>query len=316
MPIFAQKLETMAKNGISKSSEYIRFDWAIKRILRDKANFEVLEGLVSVLLKQKITITGIAESEANKDRRKDKGNRVDVKAITAGGEQIIVECQLTRESDYFQRMLFGTSVAVTEQIDIGENYGKIHKVYSINILYFDFGSGDDYAYHGKTIFRGMTNEDAVLEFNDERERKYLDGKAKPVTSPDDVYPEYFILIVNRFNEVAKTPIEEWMAYLKDGVIADDTTEPGLQEARRKMNYMSMTEEERREYRDYMISVHVAEDNYETAITEGMIKGVKVGIEQGEKKRETEIARDMKSDGLPTETISKYTGLSAEEIAAL
>ena len=247
MPIFAQKSETMAKTGISKGREYIRFDWAIKRILRDKANFEGLEGLVSVLLKQKVTITGIAESEANKDRRKDKGNRVDVKAITADGEQIIVECQLTRESDYFQRMLFGTSIAVTEQIDIGEDYGRIHKVYSINILYFDFGSGDDYAYHGKTVFRGMTNEEAVLEFNDERERKYLGGKVKPITSPDEVYPEHFILIVNRFrsaegrlqgkNEVAKTPIEEWMAYLKDGVIADDTTEPGLQKARRKMSMM-------------------------------------------------------------------------------
>ena len=28
-----------------KKDKYIRFDWAVKRLLRDKANFDVLEGL-------------------------------------------------------------------------------------------------------------------------------------------------------------------------------------------------------------------------------------------------------------------------------
>ena len=40
-------------------SDYIRFDWAIKRILRDKANFGVLEGLMTVLIGDKITIEEI-----------------------------------------------------------------------------------------------------------------------------------------------------------------------------------------------------------------------------------------------------------------
>ena len=65
---------------MSDKREYIRFDWAIKRILRDKTNKEVLEGLIQVLIKEPVTITDILESESNKDRREDKGNRVDVKA--------------------------------------------------------------------------------------------------------------------------------------------------------------------------------------------------------------------------------------------
>ena len=32
---------------MKEQSKYVRFDWAIKRILRDKANSEVLEGLVT-----------------------------------------------------------------------------------------------------------------------------------------------------------------------------------------------------------------------------------------------------------------------------
>ena len=229
--------------------EYIRFDWAIKRILRDKANKEVLEGLIQVLIGQPVTITEIIESENNKDRREDKGNRVDVKAKTSKGEIIVVEVQLTKERDFFQRILFGMATAINDQIGINQNYEVIHKVYSINILYFNFGSGDDYAFHGETKFLGMTNKDAVLKFNSRREQDYMYHERRRMIMPEEVMPEFFLLIVDRFNEVAKTPIEEWMAYLKDGAIRDDTTTPGLQEARRKLEYMSMTEEERREYRD-------------------------------------------------------------------
>ena len=293
---------------ISKNSEYIRFDWAIKRILRDKTNFEVLEGLSSVLLKQKVTITGLIESESNKDRREDKGNRVDVKAQMENGEQIIVEVQLSRESDFFQRILFGTATAINEQIGMGQEYENIHKVYSINVLYFNLGDGEDYAYHGATVFRGITNEDAILTLNKESEQKYLASTTKPITSPEQVFPEYFLLIVDRFNEVAKTPIEEWMAYLKDGIINDDTKEPGLIEARKKLEYMSMSEQERREYRDYMVSVHVAKDVVDTAMADGIAKG--------ERNEKIKSARLMKSDGLPLATIAKYTGLSESEIATL
>ena len=293
---------------MSDKREYIRFDWAIKRILRDKANKDVLEGLIQVLIKEPVTITEILESESNKDRREDKGNRVDVKAMTGKGEIIIVEVQLTKERDFFQRILFGSVTAINDQIGTGQDYEVIKKVYSVNILYFNFGSGDDYAFHGVTTFRGMTNENAVLEFNNKNERKYMDSERRRITSPDEVFPEYFLLIVDRFNEVARTPIEEWMAYLKDGAIREDTTVPGLQEARRKLEYMSMTDEERREYRDYMVSVHAAKDAIETAKDEGRT--------EGEQTKAIDTARKMKTDGMPTELIVKYSGLTVEEIDRL
>ena len=90
---------------MTENSRYVRFDWAIKRILRDKANKEVLEGLITVLLGESLTITEILESErrvgelcsgmGNQDAREDKTNRVDVKAKTSKGEYVIVEVQLT-----------------------------------------------------------------------------------------------------------------------------------------------------------------------------------------------------------------------------
>ena len=90
---------------VMENDSIIRFDWAAKRMLRDKANFSVLEGLVTVLLGEKITISEILESESNQTNANDKFNRVDIKAINSKNEIIIVEIQLTREWYYLQRIL-------------------------------------------------------------------------------------------------------------------------------------------------------------------------------------------------------------------
>ena len=117
-------------------SNYIRFDWAMKRLLRDKANFAVLEGLITTLLGEKMTIQKLLESESNQESEYDKHNRVDILAENTHGELFIIEIQNNNEYAYFQRMLFGTSKLVTEYINRGEGYDKIRKIYSINIVYF------------------------------------------------------------------------------------------------------------------------------------------------------------------------------------
>ena len=124
-------------------SNYIRFDWAMKRLLRDKANFAVLEGLMTTLLGEKITIQKLLESESNQECEYDKYNRVDILAEDTKGELLLFEIQNNNEYAYFQRMLFGTSKLVTEYINRGEGYEKIRKIYSINIVYFSLGSGTD-----------------------------------------------------------------------------------------------------------------------------------------------------------------------------
>lgn len=301
---------------MTEKSKYVRFDWAIKRVLRDKANKEVLEGLIQVLLNEAVTITEILESEGNQDAREDKMNRVDVKAKTSKGEYIIVEVQLTKERDFFHRILFGTAKNITDQISIGQDYGVIRKIYSINILYFDFGCGDDYAYHGVTKFHGMTKKGAELQLNTENERKYIESEQKRITMPDEVFPEYFLLLCNHFNEVAKTPIEEWMEYLKDAVIRDDTTTPGLQAARAKLAYMSMTEKERRAYEDYMVSVHAARDAFETLRDESLAEGRARGLAEGRAEGILAVARKMKLKGKSVEEIAELTDLPKEEIEQL
>ena len=65
---------------MERQPQYIRFGWAKKRLLCDKANFGVLEGFLTTLLGKQIKIQKLLESESNQEDEDDKQNRVDVLA--------------------------------------------------------------------------------------------------------------------------------------------------------------------------------------------------------------------------------------------
>ena len=197
----------------------IRFDWAMKRLLRDKANFVVLEGFLSELLQDNIKIHRILESEGNKEDESDKFNRVDVLAENNKKELIIIEVQNTRELYYFQRMLYGVSKAITEYIHEGDLYAEVRKVYSINIVYFDLGQGSDYIYRGVTDFRGIHSGD-TLRLSTKQRNTFVKENA------GEIFPEYYVLRVNEFDDRAKTPLDEWVRFLKSGIIDENTTAKG------------------------------------------------------------------------------------------
>jgi hypothetical protein len=95
-----KKTEKEEKYMKELQDRYIRFDWAIKRLLRQKANFGVLEGFLTVFLGEQIKIEEILESEGNQQDADDKFNRVDIKAKNTKGDIILIEIQNTRELYY------------------------------------------------------------------------------------------------------------------------------------------------------------------------------------------------------------------------
>ena len=168
---------------------YIRFDWAIKRLLRQKANFDVLEGFLTVFLGEPIRII-----EETVD---DKFNRVDIKARNSKDEIIIIEVQNTRELYYLERILYGVAKAITEHISLGDSYREVKKIYSISILYFDIGKGNDYLYHGQNRFIGVHTHDE-LQVNMKERNAFV------TRTPASIFPEYILIRVNEFNSVAVT----------------------------------------------------------------------------------------------------------------
>ena len=303
------------------TDRYIRFDWAVKRLLRNKANFGVLEGFLTVLLNEPIRIVEILESEGNQQRENEKFNRVDIKARNSKDEIIIVEVQNTREIYYLERILFGVAKAITEHIELGELYSEVKKVYSVSILYFDIGRGNDYLYHGQNTFVGVHTGD-FLEVTT-KEKNAIIRKL-----PAEIFPEYFLIRVNEFNKVAVTPLEEWSEYLKTGIIRPDTKAPGLEEARRKLIYYNMDKKERLAYDEHINAVMIQNDVLSTAALEGrqeglaegrqegLAEGRQEGFEKGRIEEKRENARKMKSLNLPPETIHQITGLPIEEIEKL
>ncbi len=284
----------------------IRFDWAMKRLLRDKANFVVLEGFLSELLQDDIKIHRILESEGNKEDESDKFNRVDVLAENNKKELIIIEVQNTRELYYFQRMLYGVSKAITEYIHEGNLYSEVRKVYSVNIVYFDLGQGSDYIYRGITHFKGLHTGD-TLRLSTKQRNTFVRENA------GDIFPEYYVLRVNEFNDKAKTPLDEWMRFLKSGIIDEQATAKGLQAARVRLNVANMSEQERRAYERHMDNIRIQWDVLTTAHEEGRDEGMKEGIKEGVQQEKKETAKKLLEKGLPLELIAECTGLSIDEI---
>ena len=296
------------------SNNIIRFDWAAKRLLRNKANYAVLEGLVTVLLGEKISIIEMLESESNQDSANDKFNRVDIKAKDSKGDIILIEIQLTREWYYLQRVLYGVSKTITEHISLGSKYEEVKKIYSINILYFDLGKGSDYLYHGTTTFIGVHTKDELIV----RKR---DKDAIRTCSPTEIFPEYFLIRVNEFNEVAKTPIEEWMDFLKNNHIKDNTETPGLREAKEQLRVLQMNDAERKAYDNYLDTIRTQDSVLDTYRTEGLLEGRMIGREEGRKEGREEgarnqsiaIAKEMIKMNLDKSIIKRATGLTDDEL---
>lgn len=293
-----------------KDDNYIRFDWAIKRLLRDKANFGVLEGLLTTLLNEQIHITNLIESESNQNTADDKYNRVDLMALNTKGEYIIVEVQITGDFDYFRRMLYGVSKTITEHMKLGMSYKEVKKVYSVNIVYFNMGIKDDYVYHGTTEFRGIHSR-TVLRMTDRERISFGIGEVK------DVYPEYYLLCVNNFDDVALTPLDEWIDYLKSSRIKDTATAPGLAQARELLRQDQMLPGDLANYESYLKNYASEMDTLNNAVRDGKIegyaKGKEEGLEEGRLAEKRQLISNMQQQGLALETIALYTGITPEEI---
>jgi predicted transposase/invertase (TIGR01784 family) len=286
----------MAKPSYKRT--LISFDWALKRLLRQKANYGILEGFLSELLGFDVQVKNLLESESNKESEDDKSNCVDLLCENQYGELLLVELQYLQEIDYFQRMLFGASKLITEYLQAGDAYAQVRKVYSINILYFDLGQGKDYVYHGSTQFKGIHEID-VLKLSAHQQKKWKKEQ------PADLYPEYFILKINNFDEVAVNSLDEWIYYLKNNQLPETYQAKGLKEVEEKLKYDQMEPTEKKRYNKFMENSLLTRSQYETALFEGEEKG------KAEEKRQIVLSSYKKGHSI--ELIAEIIGLTAEEV---
>ncbi len=288
------------------SKKLIRFDWAIKRLLRnnrhdDRVNFAVLEGFLSELLYDTIEIKQILESEANQQADDDKFNRVDILTQNSKNELIIIEIQSTYEIDYFHRMAYGVSKSIAENLNLGQKYSQIKKVISVNIVYFDLGQGQDYIYKGKTDFRGIHQND-ILDLSSKQKRTFEKQQVS------DIFPEYYLLKVNQFDDNAKDTLDQWIYFLKNSEVKDDFNAKGLKEAGEVLDIMRLPADDQYGYNRYLDSLHLKASEIFTLQTEAEFKV--------EERKAIEIAKKAIMNGASDDFIHLITDLSLEKIKEL
>lgn len=283
------------------SKKLIRFDWAAKKLLRNKSNFVVLEGFLSELLFEDIKIQKILESETNQETDEDKYNRVDILTQNSKNELAIIDIQNTYEIDYFHRMVYGVSKAISENLRIGEPYSEVKKIISINIVYFDLGQGKDYVYRGTTSFQGLHEKD-VLQLSNKQKETFTRQTIS------DIFPEYYLIKVNQFNDVAKDTLDEWVYFLKNSEVKDEFKAKGLAEAKEVLDIMRLDKEQQYGYNRYLDFLHLKAS-----------EALSLGIEAEEKVRNDkaiEIAKKALLKGFDAATVADLTDLSIEAINLL
>ena len=169
-------------------------------------------------------------------------------------------------------------------------------VISVNILYFDLGHGEDYVYHGSTTFKGVHQHD-ILELSREQQGVY---EKKELSQ---VFPEYYLIKVNNFNDIAKDSLDEWIYFLKNEEIKEEFSAKGLAQAKSTLDVLKLSEQERVAYERYQDDLH-----YRASM-------VHSSYYLGRKEKALEIARNL-IDVLDDQTIAEKTGLRVEEIARL
>ncbi len=316
----------------------VRFDWAIKNLFKKNRDLDILESFLSDLLQKKVTNIRLCDTESTKSSAKDKSNRVDVHVVINDSEEIIIEVQAYSEWDYFSRTLYGTSKVIANHMKEGDTYLHVPKVISISICYFALGEGKDYLYRGTTNFVGVNYGD-TLHLNSNEKKTYI-TRAETISQ---IYPEYYIIKVNKFQEIVKNSADEWIYFFKKEEIKEDFHSQGLKQAAKHLNILKLPKAEQNEYRIFLenlslekslamskeidlelakekaLAEGLAEGRVEGRV-EGLAEGEKIGIaigrEKGESYKQFEIAKKMLHDKVDTLLIAKYSGLSVQEIEKL
>ena len=276
---------------------FVSFDWAIKKILRNKENFTILEGFLSELLGFDVTIVNLLESEMNKKTELDKFDRVDILVQTANKELMLIEVQYDDEDDYFHRMVYGISKLITEYIAEGQRYGEIKKAFSINIMYYRLGQGKDYVYEYVGNFIGRKQND-ILQPTAHQKRKY------GIETTADIFPKYYIIRVKSFGKTVVEPFDEWLYFLKNSEIKPDFKAKGMERAKEVLRYENMPTEDKYAYNRYVENRRIEMGVLETA------------TDKGKREVQIQVAKNALVKGLPHDLIVELTGLWLSEVQIL
>jgi predicted transposase/invertase (TIGR01784 family) len=261
-------------------------DFGFKHIFGREEHKKFLISFLNDLLELENQIVDITYKNLEKlgVSKTDRRAIYDIYCEDSIGDRFIVELQRSEQRYFKDRSIYYTTFPIQEQSKKGDWDYKLERVYFIAIL--------EFTYDDKYLTKA--------QLKDEDNNLFYDKLAY-----------YYIQIPNFKKESTELSnhLEYWLWYLKN--LATIKTPPKnlendeiISEAFDIAKFVTLSKDEQFQYQMDL----KARLDYKTVLDTAEEKGIKKG--------KLEIARQMLNDGVRVEVISKYTGLSKEEIERL
>ena len=284
-----------------------RVDIAFKKIFGTEGNKDLLISLINSIVGKEDQVVDITllNPYNQKSFKEDKLSILDIKAEGNHGKKFNIEIQIADEADYDKRALYYWAKLYTDQLKQCEDYSKLEKVIGIHILNFT-SIPKAQKYHN--IFR-ITEKETGLEYFNDLELHTIELKK----FTDNLGKEF-----EDIGSKIQSSLDMWSAFLTRNDLLDTSKLPQsldnspLKKAIEVLSVMNFSDEEREAYEDHLKWLRIESNSLKKAEEKGIAKGIEKGIEKGVEK----VARSMLKENLAIDQISKLTGLSFEEIAAL
>jgi predicted transposase/invertase (TIGR01784 family) len=278
----------------------ISFDYAIKYLLKNKGDYDIIEGFISALFAAEgyppVRINALLESESNKESLELKKSIADLVVEDAEGNKYIVEIERAYTPNFMHKACFNSSRLVIDGIYGNQDYTSIKKVFHISLLYFTTKQMQRPIYHGKTIIHEVDTAHPV----DVR----IANQGLIMFDTPNIFPEYFFISVPMFDDVIHGEIDEWLYVMKHSDTKEGFKSPYMKKVAERLTVLKMNTDERNTYFYYLKEAVHSQDILTAAEAKGKVKG----IEQS--------ALNMLKQKLDTKLITSVTGLSEDDILKL
>lgn len=286
-----------------------RTDFGFKHLFGTPMNKDLLIGFLNAMFHGKYTITDLTylNSEHMGSRQEDRRAIFDVYCETERGEKFIVEMQNVFQQFFKDRSVYYSTFPIREQAQRGEWNYRLEAVYTIGILNFVFDedkNSEDYYHHEVKLMDVNTKK----VFYDKLTFIYLELPKFTKTDYElETLFEKWVFVLKNLSRLLERP-----AALQERVFTRLFEAASI--ARFTPKQLREYEDSVKAYRDIVNAVDTARiEGREEGREEGLKEGLEKGLKKGERKKQLEIARQMKSDGIPMDIILKYTGLSEKDM---
>ncbi|MBH1988480.1 MAG: Rpn family recombination-promoting nuclease/putative transposase [Myxococcaceae bacterium] len=278
----------------------ISFDYAIKYLLKNQADYDIIESFLSALLATEgyppVKIKALIDPESQKEAKDQKRSIADLVVEDAHGVKYVVEIERSYTTHFAHKACFNTSRRMIDSLEQGQDFTQIKKVFHISLLYFEVPQMNHALAFGKTIIHERDTQNPVS--------LHLSANGSKDLDIYNVFPEYFFVCIPKFNDEIRSEIDEWLYMAKHEQIRPDFQSRGMEKVSERLQILKMTDVERRDYWRYLKQSASEQDYYLCAEAKGRAEG------------KVETAIKLLKLGLDKSLIAAATDLVLEQIEQL